>query len=192
VAYTAQQGAAQVNAASITPADLPAGWVVQADVANPRTDPDAVACGILSGRTVSNLPEDPLAAFLAGQTLGFFTNAIAYATEMGAMDCAQRAAARFQQPGALARAFGDLFVDPNAVVVAPYNYPPVGDASIAGTLTGKISVSGTTIDLTLLVVAFRIGNVGVVVGSARSGSVPPADELAPLINLVLGRVAAQQ
>jgi hypothetical protein len=190
--YTAQQGREQVDAGTLTPADLAAGWVVQSDTASAAVGDDATACGLLASRTVANLPADPIAAFLAGGTLSFFSNVTAYATEAGAIECANRAASRFGTPGDLARAFGPLFVDPDAVVVEAFSYPQVADGSIAGTLTGKVNASGTVIDLTVLFVGFRKGNVAAVIGSARSGSVPPADELTPLINLVIGRIAAQQ
>jgi hypothetical protein len=190
--YTAAQATAQVNAGTLTPPDLSGAWVVQSDAPGTPVGDDATACGQLASRTVANLPADPIAAFLAGGTLSFFSNITAYATEAGAIECSNRAASRFGSPGALARAFGTLFVNPDAVVVAAFDYPQVADGSIAGTLTGQVNASGTVIDLTVLFVGFRKGNVTAVIGSARSGSVPPAAELTPLINLVLGRITAQQ
>jgi hypothetical protein len=181
----------QVNGASLTPTDLTGPWQVQSDEVLGAAPPEAAGCGWLASRTVTNLPQDAIANFLNKQTLGFFTSATAYETEAGAIECAARAAQRFAEPGALARAFR-IFVDPDAVVVAPFSFPQVGDGSIAGTLTGKINANGTIIDLTLLVVAYRKGNVTGVIGSARSGSTPPPEELSPLVNLVLGRIAANQ
>jgi hypothetical protein len=181
-----------VNAGTLTPFDLPAGWVVQSDAPSASTGDDATACGLLASRTVANLPADPVAAFLAGGTLSFFSNVAAYATKAGAIECANRAASRLTTPGAIARAFGSLFINPDAVVFSAFSYPQVADGSIAGTLTGEINASGTVIELTVLFVGYRKGNVTAVIGSARSGSVPPADELTPLINLVIGRIAAQQ
>lgn len=189
--YGAAQGQAQVNAASLTPSELPAGWKVQTDIPG-SADADATSCGWLSGRTVFNLPADPVSAFLAGQTLAFFSTSTAYANDAGAIDCSARAAAKFKSPADVARAFGPLFINPDAVTGAVFDYPQVADGSFAGTLTGQISVSGTTIDLTVLLVTFRKGNVTAVIGSARSGSTPPANELTPLINLVIGRIAANQ
>ena len=139
-----------------------------------------------------NLPADAISAYIAGQTLGFFSNATAYATASGAIDCSARAASQFQSPPDVARAFGPLFVNPDAVTGAPYDYPQVADGSFAGTLTGKVAVGSATIDVTLLIVTFRQGNVTVVIGSARSGTVPPVAELAPLINLVIARLKAAQ
>jgi hypothetical protein len=47
------------------------------------------------------------------------------------------------------------------------------------------------VDLTILIVAFRQGNVAAVVGSAASAN-PSQTELAPLVNLVVSRIAAAQ
>ena len=199
--YSAAEGAAQVNAGTLTPADLLAGWKIQSDMttdnaaaaaADPANAASIERCGRLTGRTLTNFPADSVASFLAGDTLAFFTSATSYATVAGATDCSLEAAVRLQQPGQLARAFGSVFVNPDAVIVSPYTYPQVADGSFAATLTGQVNAAGTTIDLTILIVAFRKGNVTDVVGSARSGQTPPADELTPLINLVIGRIAAAQ
>jgi hypothetical protein len=186
--YSAQEGQAQVDAATLTPADLGATWVLQSDSAM-QNNPDAPACGALATRTATNLAGDPVAAFVAGETLSFFSTATSYSTEAGAIECAARAATRLRTPGDLARLFGSLFIDPDAVTVGPADFPQVGDASIAATLTGKINASGTVIDITLLVVTYRKGNVLGAVGSARSGSVPPVAELSSLAQLVAGRIA---
>jgi hypothetical protein len=187
--------------ASLKPTDLPGAWTVLSDVTQDNAAaaaamPDQAGsferCGRLLGRTVAYTPQDPLNAFLNGQTLSFFSTLAAYSTQNGAIDCAAENAQRFQQPGELARAFGSVFVDPSAVAVAPYSYPTVGMGSFAATLTGKVSVQGTLIDLTILVVGFLEGNVTAAVGSARSGSVPPAGELTPLVNLTLDRIRASQ
>ena len=52
--------------------------------------------------------------------------------------------------------------------------------------------AGTVIDLTLLIVAFQSENVTATVGSARSGSTPPADELQEIVQLVVARIQANQ
>ena len=189
--YTAHDAAAQISAASLTLADLPGGWTILTDTAG-IPDANATACGWLGSRTVTNLTPDPLQAYINVDTLAFFSNVTSYATEAGATDCAQRAAAGFRTSGDIARSFGTLFIDPNAVVVTQVSYPQVGDSSIAGTLTGKIKVQANIIDLTVLVVVYRKGNVTGAVGSARSGQTPPFDELTPFINKVIGRLAATQ
>ena len=189
--YTTQEASTQVNAASLTLADLPARWTVLTDTAG-APDANAASCGWLRSRTVSNLAPDPVQSFINVETLSFLTNATAYATEAGAIDCSQRAAAGFRTSGDIARAFGSLFIDPDAVVVAQVSYPQVGDSSIAGTLTGKIKVEGNIIDLTVLIVVYRKGNVTGVVGSARSGATPPFAELTPLINTVIARLSTTQ
>lgn len=191
VTYTGAQGQAQVNAASLTPSDLTGAWQIQTDISG-SPDANATACGWLSGRTVFNLATDAVGAYIAGQTLAFFSNATAYTSASGAIDCSERAAGQFQNPADVARAFGPLFVNPDDVTGAPFQYPQVADGSFAGTLTGKVAAGAATIDVTLLIVTFRQGNVTVVIGSARSRTVPPADELGPLINLVIARVKAAQ
>jgi hypothetical protein len=115
-----------------------------------------------------------------------------YATEAGAIDCGNEAAVRFtQDPSLLVKAFGSVFVDPAAVVVNGTTWPTVGDGSIAFTLKGKTNANGTIVDLTILVVAFRKGNVAAVVGSAAA-STPSASELSPHVNTVLARITAAQ
>jgi hypothetical protein len=191
--YTAAEAQTLVNAASLIPGNLSGAFVVQSDTpANLSTDPAAATCGKLAGRTVFNLAVDPVGAFIGGQTLAFFSNATAYATDEGAIDCSQRAAARFTNAAEIARAFGTLFVNPDAVVGTVIEYPQTADGSFAGTLTGQVNASGTVIEVTLLIVTFRKGNVTVVIGSARSGTIPPAAELSPLVNLVVGRITANQ
>lgn len=190
-----------VETVLLTPSDLPLGWVVANDTTednaaaaaqNPETASLIDRCGRLLGRTVTFEPPDTITAFLTGEALAFFSTATVYATEAGAIDCANEAATRLAQPGALARELGPLFNDPDAVVVEIASFPPVADGSFAATLTGDITAGGNTINLTLLLVGFRKGNVSAVVGSARSGSTPPADDVLPLVQLVVDRIAAAQ
>jgi polyhydroxybutyrate depolymerase len=195
---TAEQARSLLDGIVLKPADLPTGWKLASDatqdnVAAAAADPSGAAsntrCGRLLGRTTTNQPADVVAAFVAGQTVSFFSYVTAYATAAGAADCSAESSVRYQQPGQLARAFGGLFVDPNAVVVQPVGYPTIGDGSFAATLVGKVNASATVIDLTLLVVGFRKGNIIAVVGSAANG-VPPTDELKMYVDLVLGRMDA--
>ena len=195
---TIDQARALLARASLEPADLPAGWKVMTDTttdnaAAAAADPSSAAsntrCGRLLGRTVADQPADPVNAFISGQTVSYFSSLTVYATAAGAIDCSNEAAARYQQPGELAKAFGTLFTDPKAVVVKPVTFPTVGDGSFAATLAGKVNVSGTIIDLTVLVVGFRKGNVTAVVGSAANEA-PPMADLTPLVNLVLRRIGA--
>ncbi|MHB8375556.1 MAG: hypothetical protein ACYDEB_01180 [Dehalococcoidia bacterium] len=195
---TLDQARALLARASLGPADLPAGWKVMSDTttdnaAAATADPSSAAsntrCGRLLGRTATNQPADPVTAFISGQTVSYFSSLTVYATAAGAIDCSNEAAVRYQQPGELVKAFGTLFTDPKAVVVKPVTYPTVGDGSFAATLAGKVNVSGTIIDLTVLVVGFRKGNATAVVGSAANEA-PPTADLTPLVNLVLRRIAA--
>lgn len=184
----------------LKPADLPAGWTTASDDTQDNdkaaaADPTAAAsngrCGRLLGRTTTLQPENIVGTFISGGIVSYFSQVTVYATEGGAADCATEAAQRFAQPGALARAFGSLFVEPDAVVVKPVEYPTVADGSFAATLAGKVNANGTIIDLTLLIVAFRKGNVSAVVGSAANEA-PPAEQLKPYVDLVLGRIGASQ
>ena len=192
-----------LDAALLKPADLPSDrpWIITTD--NTATNADAVQadpesaesnarCGRVLARTIVSQPEDVVTAFLAAETLAYFSTATVYATADGALDCANETGERLTQPGELARAFGELWVDPDVVTVALADYPAVGDSSFAATLTGQIDVSGTVLDLTVLIVGFRQGNVTAVVGSARSGTTPPAEELAPFVDLVLARIEVNQ
>jgi hypothetical protein len=195
--YSAAEAKTIVDATVLLPPDLPSGWKIQTDTtadnaAAAVTDPKGAAsferCGRLLGRTAVNQPFDVVQAFLAGETLSFFSSVTAYATEAGAIDCATEAAQRLAKPGELARALGSLFINPDAVVVTPVDYPQTGDGSFAATLTGQINANGTTIDLTVLIVAFRKGNVTAVVGSARSGQSPPTAELAAYVDKTVQRI----
>ncbi|MEX2247908.1 MAG: hypothetical protein WEC75_14635 [Dehalococcoidia bacterium] len=198
---TAQQAAALVAGASLQIGDLTGPWTVSSDetqdnAAAAAADPTMAAsnerCGRLIGRTAVYGPQDLINAFLAGETLSFFSTLTAYATADGANDCATETAGRLQQPGEFARAFGSIFVDPNAVQVQVVDFPQVGDGSFAATLTGIIDAQGTPVNLTILVVGFRVGNVTGAVGSARSGMTPPSDELKPFVDVVVGRVRDAQ
>jgi hypothetical protein len=181
--------------------DVPSAWAVMGDdtVDNAsaiQANPDDAAlveeCERLLSRTVTYQPEDVVNAFLGGETLALFSTATVYASEAGADACAQRTGERLAEPGALARQFGGLFVDPQAVVVQGVEWPQVGDVSFAATLTGQIEAAGTMIDLTILVVGFKQGNVTAAVGSARSGAVPPREELEPYVDLVVERISEGQ
>ena len=194
--------AALLDAVMLKPADLsPGTWAVQTDgtatnadaaQADPANADAGTRCGRILGRTVVSQPEDVGTAFIGGETLAYFSMATAYETADGAGDCAIEQGSRLAEPGQLARAFGSLWVDPDAVQVTPVDFPQVGDSSFAATLTGQIEAAGTVLDLTVLIVAFQSGNVTGAVGSARSGSTPPADELAPLVDLVIARIEANR
>jgi hypothetical protein len=186
----------------LRPADVAeTGWALTTDTTATnadavQADPEAAEsigrCGRVLARTMVTQPENLTAAFVDGQTLAYFSMGTVYGSAEGATDCANEGGAALGEPGQLARAFGDLWLDPDAVVVEPFEYPAVGDASFAATLTGQIDVGGAPFPLTVLVVGFRQGNVTGAVGSARSGAVPPAAELAPFVDLVLARIAANQ
>lgn len=184
----------------LTPADLKSKWTIgtnttldnaAAAVADPNAGASFERCGRLLSRLVVNMPEDVVTRYIGGETVSFFSTATVYATSEGAADCALEAATRFAAPGELAKAFGTVFIDPAAVVVTPVTYPTIADGSFAATLTGKIEAAGTIVDLTILIVAFRQGNVTAVVGSAAAFD-PPTDELRPLVDLVLGRIKDAQ
>jgi hypothetical protein len=184
----------------IEPADIPGVWSVQNETLqtnadaiqdDPKSSASVERCGRLLSRLVTNQPEDPVGLYISGQTVSYFSTVTVYATPAGAADCAAEAAARFQQPGELARAFGSVFVDPDAVVVTPVDYPTVGDGSAAFNLTGQINAAGTVVDLTILIVSFLEGNVTAVVGSAAAGA-PSVDDLTPYVNLVEQRIASEQ
>ncbi|MEX2225468.1 MAG: hypothetical protein WEB52_03340 [Dehalococcoidia bacterium] len=200
--WTEAHATALLDAALLEPADLPLGpWLLQTDTrsnnadaaqANPESAASNERCGRLLARTTVNQVEDAITAFIAGETLSFFSTATVYETEAGADDCSAESATRLAEPGALARAFGPLFIDPDAVQIALADFPPVIEGQFAATLTGQIDAAGTVIDLTLLIVAFQSENVTATVGSARSGSTPPADELQEFVELVLARIQANQ
>ena len=198
--FTIEQAQTLLADAALTPKDLPVGWKTMGDttqdnVAAATADPAHAAsiqrCGRLLGRTVANQPEDVVTAYIGGETVAFFSALTVYATVPGAQDCAGEAAQRYTQPGELARAFGNLFIDPNAVTVAAVDFPQIADGSFAADLTGQINAAGTQVALTILVVGFRKGNVTGAVGSAGSGA-PSTDELKPYVDLVVQRVGEAQ
>ncbi|MBI5287964.1 MAG: hypothetical protein HY873_03205 [Chloroflexi bacterium] len=195
--------AALINAVVLVPEDLDviAPWTLQSDTtadnaafaaAQPEQAGDVEACGRLVGRTVTLQPEDIINAFIGGQTLTFFSQVTVYKNPDGATACANTAAQRLAAPGALARQFGGVFIDPAAVVVTPVEFPSVAEGSFAATLTGQTNAQGTIVDITILVVAFKSGSATVAVGSVRSGATPPQDELKQYVDLVLQRLEANQ
>jgi hypothetical protein len=200
--YNAIQAKVLLDDASLTPKDLTGPvWnstsdVMQDNAAAAAADPKNAAsnerCGRLLGRTVNNQPKDIVSAFLGGESVAQFSTITVYATEAGAIDCATEAATRYQQSGELARAFGPTFVDPVAVQVAIVDYPQVADGSFAATLTGQVNAAGTVVDITILLVGFRKGNVSAAVGAAHSAGSIPTSEVTPLVNLVLQRISANQ
>lgn len=200
--YNATQAKALLDEASLTPKDLTGPvWNIASDVtqdnaaaaaADPTSATPSERCGRLLGRTVNNQPMDVVSAFLGGESVAQFSTITVYATEAGAIDCATEAATRYQQPGELARAFGPTFVDPVAVQVALVDYPQVADGSFAATLTGKVNAAGTVVDITILVVGFRKGNVSAAVGTAHSAGSILTSEMTPLVDLVLQRISANQ
>jgi hypothetical protein len=202
-AFTAPEAVSLTDAVTLLPDDLDvtAPWVVQTDngqdnaafaAAAPELASDVETCGRVFGRTVILQPEDIIGAFIGGETLSFFNQLTVYENAGGATTCSELSAQRLAEPGALARQFGDVFVDPAAVVVTPVDFPIKGDGSIAATLTGQSEPGGMPIELTILVVAFRRGNVTAAVGSVRSGTTPPIDELEAYVDLVLKRIEAWQ
>jgi hypothetical protein len=200
--YTLSEAQAITQSAVITSADIGPGWSATADqisdnasaaAADPRGGASFERCGRLTGRLLTlRAPEDQLVTlYTGGRALSYFTSLTVYSTAEGATDCAIEAAQRYSEPGELARAFSTVFVDTNAVVVTPVNYPQVADGSIAFNLAGKFNASGTIVDLTILIVAFRKGNVSAIVGSAAA-TAPSTSELAPQVDRVLQRITAAQ
>ena len=199
--YTSADATKILNAASLLPADIGADWSSNSDSTTDNataaaTDPVGGAsfarCGRLLGRTVVSAPKDVVTAFLTAQPVTMFSTLTAYATAAGAADCSAEAAVRYQQPGEFAKAFGSAFVDPSAVVVVPVDYPQFADGSFAARLTGKVNANGAVVDISILVIAFRRGNVSGAIGVAYSaGSIDPAT-LTPDVTLIMGRLAANQ
>lgn len=199
----AAKAPALLTAAMILPADLPAGWKIVTDQSQDNAAAAAAAtadsttaasdqrCGRLLGRTVVTQPADIVNIYLAGQTVSFFSQATAYATTAGAIDCSNEAAAKLAQPGQLARSFGNVFTDPNTVVVTPVDFHQVADGSFAATLAGRTNANGVVVDLAVLIVGFRKGNVTVVLGSAGQ-TAPPVSELSPLVDTVVRRLSAAE
>jgi hypothetical protein len=195
---TLAQATALLDRILIKPPDLPPDWNISSDTsqdnaaaaaADPSSAASNTSCSRLLARTITNMPADVVGTFISGKTVSYFSTATVYATAAGAAQCAALAAQKYTQPGQLARAFGTLFVSPDAVVVTPVSYPTVADGSFAATLAGKVNANGTIVDITLLIVGFRDGNVGAVVGAAANEA-PPVAEVQPLVDLVVKRIGA--
>jgi len=119
--------------------------------------------------------------------VSYFSTFTAYATDAGAADCAAESAARLSNCVELAKAFGSIFIDPNAVSCVPFEFPQLANGSLAIGLSGQISAAGQIVNLTIRIVAWRYGNVTSVVGSAAAFD-PSIDELVPLVQTVLDRL----
>lgn len=199
--FTQSDATALLERALLKLADLPPDFANASDTltdnaaatqARPADADLNQRCGRLLGRTIVNNASDTVSTYLAGQTVSFFSTGTVYATSQGASECAAANAARLAAPGALAREFGPLYVNPDAVNITPVEFPQVADGSFAATLDGDINAMGLTVNLTILVVGFRNGNVTGAVGSARGATIPPTDELKPLVDLVVSRITESQ
>lgn len=196
------QAKSLIDEASIKPADVGADWKIGSDTPidnataetnDPANAGDIERCGRLLGRTVTLTPADVVSAYLTGEIVSAFTQLTVYKTAEGATDCANAGAARLQAPGALARAFRTIFTTPDAVTVQPLTYDTVGDGSFAVALTGDTNASGTTVQIQIVLVAFRKGNTSAVVGIAQSPLTNPvASIVKPYIDLTLQRIVANQ
>lgn len=200
--FNETQAKALIDAASLKPADVGPDWKIMTDTpsdnataaaADPVGGASFERCGRLAGRLLTNSPKDVVSAYLGGTIVSAFSLLTVYATNAGAVDCSTEAAVRFQAPGALAKAFGSVFVDPSKVVVKPVDYPPIGDGSFATALTGDINAAGTVVGLQIVIVAFLKGNTTAVVGVAYAPlTTPSTTELKPFVDIVLQRVTANQ
>ncbi len=200
--YTETQAKTLLDDASLKPADVGADWITTMDkpannaeaaAADPASAASNERCGRLAGRLLTNGPRDTVSAYLGGTIVAAFSQLTVYATAAGAADCAAEGAVRFQKPGELARAFATVFINPDAVVVKPVDFPPVGDGSFATSLTGDINAAGTVVQLQIVLVAFLKGNVTAAVGVAYAPLTNPSTkELQPLADLVAQRITANQ
>jgi hypothetical protein len=190
------------QSAVLLPGDIGVGWNIASDVttdnasaaaADRRAGASFERCGRLTGRLLrlQPAPDQLVPRYVDGESVSFFTLLNVFATAAGATDCAIESAQRFSEPGELARQFATTFVDVNAVTVTPIDYPQVGDGSVAFTVSGQINAAGSIVELTILLVAFREGNVSAVVGSAAAFP-PSPEELAPHVNTVIARITAAQ
>lgn len=201
--FTIEQAQMIVDTVPLAPEDLPSVWNIGTDTTtdaataaanNPENAASIERCGnLLSTLQVLAPPmEDLTSRYIGGEQVSYFTNLTVYATDEGATDCANEAAAEFtSDPMALAEAFGSVFVDPAAVVITPVEFPQVGEGSFATNLTGTVSAGGFEVSITILIVAWRQGNVSAVVGSAASFD-PPPDDLHQYVELVAERIADAQ
>ena len=200
-AFTEDEAEALLAYALLHPDDITTpGWVIQSDEptdnaaaaeANPEQAASIERCGRLFSRIITNFPPDVTGNYIGGLTVSFFSQGTVYETGAGAADCSSEAAARFAQPCELARTFGDLFIDPCAVVITPVEFATVADSTTAFTLAGKSLAGDLEIDLTILAVAFSSDNVTAVVGSAAA-TAPSTEELQPYVELVADRIAEAQ
>lgn len=200
--YTEVQAKALLDDASLKPADVGPDWSIMSD--KPTNNAEAAAadpvggasferCGRLAGRLLTDSPKDVVSAYLGGMIVAAFSSITVYSTAAGAADCAAEGAVRYAKPGELARAFATVFVNPDAVVVKPVEYPQVGDGSFATSLTGDINAAGTVVQLQIVFVAFLKGNTTAVVGVATAPLTNPSTtELKPFVDIVSQRVAANQ
>jgi hypothetical protein len=201
--FTAEQAGTIVTTAPLMPEDLPSVWAIGTDTTtdaataatnNPENAASIERCQQLLGRllVLTPDPDDLVARYIGGENVSYFTNMTVYATDAGAEDCSNEAAARYAaDPAQLAQVFGSVFVDPSAVVIEPVEFPQVGQGAFATNLTGTVNASGTEVTITILIVAWRQGNVSAVVGSAAA-SPPDVEDLHGYVELVAQRIADAQ
>jgi hypothetical protein len=200
--FTLEQAQSIVTTVPLTPDDLPSRWMIGTDTTtdaataktnNPENAASIDRCQQLLSRLVVNSPvqEDLTSRYLGGENVSYFTTVTVFATDEGATDCGNEAAARFTDCLALATVFGTVFVDPAAVVCEPVEFPQVGAGSFATNLTGTVSAGGFDVTVTILIVAWRQGNVSAVVGSAAAEA-PDVADLHGYVGLVAQRIADAQ
>jgi hypothetical protein len=198
--WTQEEAQSLLDTLPIVPADLESVWNIGTDTVSDNAAAAAAGdqgaasferCGRLLGRTVVNMaPQDEtVTRYIGGETVSYFSTFTVYATDAGAADCATENAARLSNCAELAKAFGSIFIDPNAVSCVPFDFPQLGNGSFGIGLTGQISAAGQIVNLTIRIVAWRYGNVTAVVGNAAAFD-PSIDELAPLVETVLARLEA--
>ena len=136
-------------------------------------------------------PDEQVSRYIGGEVVSYFTNATVFETDEGAADCAGEAAAQFGECLDLAEAFGTVFIDPAAVTCATVAFPQVAQGSFATNLTGTIRAGEFDVNLTIMIVAFNMGNVSAVVGSAAAFD-PPVDDMITQVTLVTDRIGQAQ
>lgn len=201
--WTLEEAQALLDTLPIMPADLDSMWVVQSDTSQDNAAAVAAGvqgaesferCGRLLSRTLVNFPtgDQIVSRYIGGETVSYFSTFTVYATDAGANDCAAENLERLVSGGCpeIAKAFGQVFIDPNAVSCVPFEFPAIANGNGGGLgLNGKTNAQGMIVDLAIKVVSFRYGNVTVVVGMAAAFD-PAEEELAPLVETVLARLEA--
>jgi hypothetical protein len=147
--------------------------------------------GRVLGRGVTYVAADTTQAAMAGQSVSFFSNVNVFGDATGAAQYYAVSAQMMAEGTGVGALFGDLFVDPASVQVAPVAFSAIGDQSQAFTVSGQTEAGGQLYPVVALMAVVQRGPVTAFVGSVRVGIPPDVQEVERLAGLLVERIDSE-